>query len=385
MQATDHHAASLEDVLDRQTVEGTLYAELPGGGVRCHACAHRCTIPSGKRGVCKVRFNRDGRLRVPFGYAAGVQSDPVEKKPFYHALPGSDALTFGMLGCDLHCSYCQNWITSQALRDEAAVAMPTAFTPEQLVEGARRTGARLVVSSYNEPLITAEWAHAVFTLARGAGFLTGFVSNGNATEEALDYLRPVTDCYKVDLKSMRDAQYRKLGTRLTHVLETIRMVHARGFWLEVVTLIIPGMNDSDDELRDAAQFIRGISPDIPWHVTAFHKDYRMTDPADTTSATLRRAAELGAEEGLHFVYAGNRPGDVGNWEHTYCPQCRTCLIERLGYVILGYHLTDDGACPGCGARVPGRWPQSARDVRVGKPDDLWRRRPTLVRLPGAAA
>jgi pyruvate formate lyase activating enzyme len=370
---------SLRELLDRQTVEGTLYTRLDDDTVRCFACAHRCTIPPAGRGVCKVRFNANGRLRVPFGYVAGVQSDPVEKKPFYHAMPGSNALTFGMLGCDLHCSYCQNWVTSQALRDDAAGARPTPTTAEALVRGAHNTQARLVVSSYNEPLITAEWARAVFEPAREAGFLTAFVSNGNATADVLDYLEPVTDCYKVDLKTMRDAEYRKLGARLEHVLETIRMVHARRFWLEVLTLVVPGLNDSDEELRDAARFVAELSPEIPWHVTAFHANYRMTDPGDTTPAMVLRAAELGAEAGLHYVYAGNLPGQVGNWENTYCPGCRTLLIERCGYVILGYALTDAGACPTCGHRVPGRWPEAADSVRTGTRSDLFRRRPLPVR------
>ncbi|MCE9616265.1 MAG: AmmeMemoRadiSam system radical SAM enzyme [Lentisphaerae bacterium] len=370
----------LADLLDRRTVAGTLYETLPDGSVRCFACAHRCTILPGKRGVCKVRFNDAGTLRVPFGYAAGVQSDPVEKKPFFHAMPGSHALTFGMLGCDLHCSYCQNWVTSQALRDKAAGAPPADVSPDDLVRAAQRTGARLVVSSYNEPLITAEWGRAVFVKAKAAGLVTGFVSNGNATPEVLDYLRPVTDCYKIDLKTMRDENYRQLGARLEHVLESIRGVHARGFWLEVLTLVIPGFNDSISELRDIAQFLAGISPAIPWHVTAFHKDYLMTDPRDTTAGDVVRAAEIGAAAGLHYVYAGNRPGAVGTWENTYCPACRTLLIERMGYVILQYRLTDAGTCPTCDRAIPGRWPPSAKSVRIGSTSDLYGRGPRAVRV-----
>ncbi len=369
---------TLQDALDAATVEGELYLPLEDGKVRCVACGHRCLIKPGLRGICQVRFNQDGRLKVPFGYAAGVQSDPVEKKPFFHVLPGSNALTFGMLGCDFHCPYCQNWVTSQALRDEAAGVMPSACTPEGLVQAARRTGARLVVSSYNEPLITAEWAAAVFREAKKAGLVTGFVSNGNATPEVLDYLRPLTDCYKVDLKSMRQENYRRLGGQLKHVLWTIEELHRRGFWVEVVTLVIPGFNDSNEELWEAARFLAGVSPDIPWHVTAFHKDYRMTEPDNTTVATLIRAAEIGAEAGLHFVYAGNRPGEVGTWENTYCPHCQTLLIERFGYVISGYHLTDEGKCPQCGQKIPGIWPESAASVQTGSPYDIFARRPIRI-------
>jgi pyruvate formate lyase activating enzyme len=372
--------ATLKDILDASTVEGTLYEKLEDDKIRCFACGHRCVIFEGKRGICQVRYNESGTLRVPYGYAAGVQSDPVEKKPYFHALPGSNALTFGMLGCDFHCSYCQNWVSSQALRDEAAGTSPTHFSPESLVQAARRTNARLVVSSYNEPLITSEWAMAVFKQAKAAGLVTGFVSNGNGTPEALDYINPYTDCYKVDLKSMRQKNYRELGGQLKHVLWTIEALHERGFWLEVLTLVIPGFNDSNEELWDAARFLAGISPDIPWHVTAFHKDYKMTEPDNTTSATLIRAAEIGVEAGLNFVYAGNRPGAVGNWENTYCPRCQTLLIERYGYVILGYHLTDEGNCPQCGQSIPGIWPESAKSVKTGSQADIFGRRPMRISL-----
>ena len=179
----------MAEVLDRHTVVGSLW-RAEGGRVRCLACGHRCLIAPGRRGVCRVRFNRDGQLRVPFGYVAGLQSDPVEKKPFFHVYPGADALTFGMMGCDFHCAYCQNWITSQALRDDASRAPIQALTPEQLVAAGRRLGSRLVVSSYNEPLITAEWAVAIFQQARAAGLACAFVSNGNATPEAMDLLCP---------------------------------------------------------------------------------------------------------------------------------------------------------------------------------------------------
>jgi pyruvate formate lyase activating enzyme len=345
---------TLASLLDRQTATGTLWRR-EGDKVRCVACGHRCLIPEGRRGICKVRFNTGGELKVPFGYVAGVASDPVEKKPFFHVFPGSDALTFGMLGCDFHCGYCQNWVTSQALRDDAAGAPVQAATAAQLVGAAERAGARLVVSSYNEPLITAEWAVAVFKEAREHGFTCGFVSNGNATPEALDFLRPWIRCYKVDLKTFDDRRYRSLGGTLASVLETIRALHTRGIWLEVLTLLVPGWNDSAAELRDIAKFIVSVSPEIPWHVTAFHKDYQMTDPANTTAADLIRAAEIGAGEGLQFVYAGNLPGRVGPWENTRCPGCQRTLVERTGYFIRLNELKGNGHCPGCGRSIPGIW------------------------------
>jgi pyruvate formate lyase activating enzyme len=372
---------SLEEYLDTMTGEGELYERVEDNAVRCFACGHRCLIKPGKRGICKVRFNDGGVLRVPRGYVAALQVDPTEKKPFFHFYPGSDTLTFGMLGCDFHCSYCQNWVTSQALRDPASNISGNfvrQVTPQEMVHHGKAMGARVVGSSYNEPLITSEWAMEVFQAARAEGLEAVFISNGNATPEALEYLRPLVRGYKVDLKTMQDRQYRKLGGVLDHVLDTIRLAHEMGFWVEVVTLVIPGFNDSTDELMDAARFLASTSPDIPWHVTAFHQDYRMTDPDNTSSSTLIRAAEIGVEAGLHFVYAGNLPGQVGPYENTFCPRCGTVVVERLGYVILGYHLLDGGVCPKCGEKLAGVWYEDAGQARIGSASDLFSRRPRRV-------
>ncbi|MEW6569362.1 MAG: AmmeMemoRadiSam system radical SAM enzyme [Chloroflexota bacterium] len=373
---------TLAERLDVLTAEGELVQSLPDGAVRCYACGHRCLIRPGKRGICKVRFNDGGRLRVPWGYVAALQSDPVEKKPFFHLYPGSDALTFGMLGCDFHCGYCQNWLSSQAMRDPAADIAGSYIqrvTPAELVAYARQMGARTVVSSYNEPLITSEWAVAVFKQALSAGLTCAYVSNGNATPEVLEYLRSYLTGYKVDLKTMREAQYRKLGGVLKHVLDTIQRAHDLGLWVEVVTLVVPGFNDSNEELMDTARFLSSVSPDIPWHVTAFHQDYKMTEPENTGPATLLRAAEIGQEAGLRYVYAGNIPGRVGEYEHTLCPTCGTRLIQRLGYLILDYRLTPKGTCPQCGTTIPGVWPVSPLEVRTGPASEWFERRPRPVR------
>jgi pyruvate formate lyase activating enzyme len=346
--------STLASVLKEHTAEGQLYERLDHGRVRCFACGHRCLIPPGRDGICRVRFNEEGVLRVPFGYVGGLQVDPVEKKPFFHALPGARALSFGMLGCDYHCGYCQNWITSQALRDPRAVSPPEEVTPADIVRLARRHEARIVTSTYNEPLITSEWAVAVFKEAREAGLVCSYVSNGNGTPEVIDFIRPWVSLYKVDLKSFRDRSYRSLGGTLDRVLWTIRALHEGGFWVEIVTLVVPGFNDSNEELRDVARFLAGVSPDIPWHVTAFHQDYKMTDPDDTDVATLLRAAEIGRDEGLHFVYAGNIPGGVGEWEDTRCPACRALLVERRGFRVLRNRVRD-GRCPDCQAGIPGVW------------------------------
>jgi pyruvate formate lyase activating enzyme len=345
----------LGQVLARHVREGDLYEKLPSQRVRCFACGHRCLIPPGREGVCRVRFNRDGTLLVPYGYVGALQVDPVEKKPFFHALPGARALSFGMLGCDYHCGYCQNWITSQALRDPAAGAPAQEVTPAELVGLSLRHGARIITSTYNEPLITSEWAVAVFREARDAGLVCSYVSNGNGTPEVLDYIKPYVTLYKVDLKGFRDKQYRELGGTLERVLWTVRTLHEKGFWVEIVTLVVPGFNDSDEELRDMARFLVSISPDIPWHVTAFHKDYKMTGPAETDVATLLRAAEIGSSEGLRYVYVGNIPGRVGRWENTWCPGCGALLIERRGFRVLKDRLSPTGTCPECSRPIPGFW------------------------------
>ncbi|PYQ81854.1 MAG: AmmeMemoRadiSam system radical SAM enzyme [Acidobacteria bacterium] len=347
--------STLAEVLAHETREGELYERLPDGRLRCYACGHCCPLPEGAIGVCKVRFNEGGRLFVPWGYVGGVQCDPIEKKPFFHAQPGALAYSFGMLGCDLHCGYCQNWVTSQALRDPAAVAPPLQATPEGLVEDALRLHARVMVSTYNEPLITSEWAVAVFKEAKAAGLTTGYVSNGNGTPEVLEYLRPWVDLYKVDLKSFDDRHYRQLGGRLQPILDTIRRLHAMDFWVEIVTLLIPGFNDSRDELERLTSFIASVSPDVPWHVTAFHADYKMTDPPNTTAGMLVDAAAIGRANGLRYVYAGNLPGRVGGLEDTCCPSCGDMLVGRYGYHIRDYRITADGRCPSCAAIVPGRW------------------------------
>ncbi|HNR30462.1 MAG TPA: AmmeMemoRadiSam system radical SAM enzyme [Candidatus Hydrogenedentes bacterium] len=353
--------------LAREEVDGR-----GGRAVRCLACGHRCLIREGRAGVCRVRFVRDGALRAPGGYVAGLQIDPIEKKPFYHAFPGRDALSFGMLGCDLHCAYCQNWVSSQVLRDDEAVAMPHFCGAGELVDLALRHSVPVVVSTYNEPLITADWAAAVFERARERGLVCGFVSNGNATPEVIEFLRPFVTLYKVDLKSFSDRNYRQLGCTLANVLETIERLKAMDFWVEIVTLIVPGFNDSDDEIRRIAEFIAGVSPDIPWHITAFHPDYKMTGPRRTSAQDLDRAWRAGRAAGLRFVYPGNLPGQVGERENTCCPQCGTTLIERHGFFVV-QNCMDGAHCPDCRTALPGVWepvpPQTSNGS--GAPRAVW--------------
>lgn len=370
---------SLRDVLNQHVREGDLYEPIERNRIRCFACGHCCPISEGQAGVCKVRFNKGGKLYVPWGYVGGVQCDPIEKKPFFHAYPGALAYSFGMLGCDLHCSYCQNWVTSQALRDPGAISPPLEASPELLVRDALRQGARVLVSTYNEPLITAEWAVEIFKQAKAAGLKTAFVSNGNGTPQVLEYLRPWIDFYKVDLKSFDDSHYRQLGGRIGPILETIRRLHEMGIWIEIVTLLIPGFNDADDELRKLTEFLAGVSPDIPWHVTAFHKDYKMPDPENTRPEDLIRAAEIGKKAGLNYIYAGNLPGQVGEWENTRCTNCAGTVVQRYGYFIEKYRLSANGCCPHCGTSLPGCWAEKFEGQITDHPF-LPRRRANLVNI-----
>jgi pyruvate formate lyase activating enzyme len=345
---------ALKSLLAEYTKEGEVYEKMPNNWVRCYSCGHRCKIAPGKDGICRVRFNRDGVLYVPTGYVGALQLDPVEKKPFFHAYPGALAMSFGMLGCDYHCAYCQNWVTSQAIRDPKAVADAEQMTPEKFIDLALRRKAKIITSTYNEPLITSEWAVEIFKMAKRVGLVTSYVSNGNGTPQVLEYIRPWIDLYKVDLKGFRQKEYQQFGGVLQNVLETIRTLYEKNIWLEIVTLIVPGLNDSDEELKEIAQFLVSVSPDIPWHVTAFHKDYKMTDPDDTPVETLIRAAKIGYDAGLHFVYAGNRPGEVGEFENTFCPSCHTALVERSGFRIFSQRI-NEGRCYKCGTLIPGRW------------------------------
>ncbi len=305
-----------------------------------------------------MRVNIDGELHVPWGYVAAANVDPIEKKPFMHFLPGSDALTFGMLGCNFHCDFCQNWVSSQALRDPAS-AISTRYiqeiSPKELVHYALRSGAGIIASSYNEPLITSEWAIDIFKLAKENGLKCVYVSNGFATPEVLSALQPFLDGYKIDLKCMSHEKYHNLGGNLQIVQDTINLAHDLGMWVEVVTLVIPEFNDSNEELWNTARYLSSISMDIPWHVSAFYPTYKHLNAERTPADTIQRAAEIGQEAGLRYVYAGNLPGRVGPLENTYCPRCQALLIERTGYSVRSNRITIEGTCPQCGETIAGVW------------------------------
>ncbi len=349
---------SLSDTLHQRSAPAAeaLIQRKQDGAIQCFACGHRCLVKPGRDGVCRVRFNHNGTLQVPFGYVGALACDPIEKKPFFHVLPGSDALTFGMLGCDFHCGYCQNWVTSQMLRDPDAAAPPRVTEPSQLIDIAIQQRAPVVASSYNEPLITSEWAVEIFKEARKRGLRCAYISNGNATPQVLDFIRPYVDAYKVDLKTFNPRNYRQLGGVMDNVTDTIRMLNQRGFWVEIVTLVVPGFSDDADDLKRMAEFLASVDPLMPWHMTAFHPDYKMTEGyRNTTVDDLMKIVEIGRHAGLQYLYPGNLPGQVGEWENTRCHHCKATVIKRYGFYVMENRVKLDGTCPDCAKPIPGIW------------------------------
>jgi pyruvate formate lyase activating enzyme len=346
--------SSIKAIFAQCTKEGVLYKKINDTEVKCFACGHKCRIINNREGVCKVRFNKDGILYVPHNYVSSLNLDPIEKKPFYHVRPGSLTLSFGMLGCDYKCSFCQNWNISQTIKDESAISNIKVMSSSEIVEIARKNKSKILTSTYNEPLITSEWAIEIFKEAEKFGIEGAYVSNGNASEEVLEYIKPFVKYFKVDLKSFNEKNYQKLGGKLKTVLDSIQNLYNKEFWIEIVTLIIPDYNDSEKELMEIAKFISSISKDIPWHVTAFHPDYKMEDHVHTNTSHLLKAVKIGIESGLNFVYAGNIPGQVKNYENTYCPNCSTLLVDRIGYRI-NKNIIKDNSCPKCLQKIPGIW------------------------------
>ena len=336
--------ATLAEVLEARTAPAApeLVEPISKGRIRCYACGHECPIPEGAHGVCRVRYVRDGVLHVPWGYVGGVQCDPIEKKPFFHARPGALAFSFGMLGCDLHCSYCQNWVTSQALRDPQAVSPPLDADPEALVDEALRLGSRVVVSTYNEPLITSEWGVEIFKHARRAGLMTAYVSNGNGTPQVLEYIRPWIDLYKVDLKSFDDKHYRQLGGR--HRADPAD--HPRP---ARDGNLAGDRHAADPRLQRRSRGARGAHrvsrQRLTRHPLARHGVPQGLPDERSGEHDAGDAGDGGGDRpraGLRYVYAGNLPGRVGDLEHTRCHNCRALLVERYGYFIQSYRLTSRG-------------------------------------------
>lgn len=334
--------------------EALLYEHRPDGSVVCNLCAHRCIIRPGLRGICGVRENRGGTLvslvadRIVSG---GV--DPIEKKPLFHFLPGSLAFSIATAGCNFHCLFCQNWTTAQAPRMHPGRIPGEAAAAEDIVRAARRAGCASIAYTYTEPTIFMELAIETGRLAVEAGLRNIFVTNGYMTPEALALVAPVLHGANVDLKSFSDRYYRKVcGATLPPVLKTIAGMRGRGIWVEVTTLLIPGHNDTDQELKAMAAWLAGVDREMPWHVSAFFPTYKMTDVPPTPATALHGAAQIGRDAGLRYVYTGNVPGDV--WENTPCPGCSKCVIRRCGFEVLQNRVSD-GRCPDCATPIAGVW------------------------------
>lgn len=332
--------------------EAGFWKSLDAGRVACFLCAHRCVIASGKTGVCGVRRNDAGRLMtLVYGEAVAAHIDPIEKKPLFHYLPGSTSLSLAAAGCNFRCEFCQNWRISQAPKEGGpgdAAAFPLA--PEDAVREAVSCGCRSLSYTYTEPTVFYEYARDTAKLARERGLGNVFVTNGYQTPEAVEDAAGWLDAANVDLKFFSDDTYRKIcGARLEPVLETIRLLNALEVWIEVTTLVVPGLNDSEEELGRIAGFLVGVDPGIPWHVSRYHPDYMYDQAPPTPPAVLRRARELGKEAGLRHVYMGNLPGEG---EDTSCHACGALLVSRRGFRILSLRIRD-GRCPDCRTAVSG--------------------------------
>jgi pyruvate formate lyase activating enzyme len=340
--------------LNTLAAPGHLFTRQDDGRLECQACAHRCHLREGDTGRCGVRWRRGDVVMAPFGYVAARRVRPVETNTVYHVRPGTLALTIGMYGCDLRCPYCQNWRLSQALREDTKAPPPTVTTARGIVDDAVAGGCQVVCAAYNEPMIAAEWLHGIFTHARARGMMTGIVSDGNTTREALEYLRPVTDFYRVDLKAFTEEQYAVLGGRLATVIEAIRRAHALAYWVEVVTLVVPGFNDDLQGLRSLATTLAAIDAGIPWHLNAFYPRYRWSDRGAQGAALLISAAGAAYARGLRYVYVGNLADRVSQLSHTRCARCHAVLVERRDYRTTSVALVN-GCCPACGLRPDGLW------------------------------
>jgi pyruvate formate lyase activating enzyme len=333
--------------------EAMLYEKLADDRVRCNLCAHHCTVADGKRGLCQVRENRDGTLyTLVYGQAVSQHVDPVEKKPLLHFYPGSTAYSIATVGCNFRCQWCQNADISQMVRERHSI-LGRDVSPEEIVTDAQRAGCRSIAYTYTEPTVFFEYTYDTARLAHenGAGLANIYVTNGYMTEEMLETFHPYLDAANVDLKAFRDETYRRyVGARLQPVLDGLKVMKRLGVWVEVTTLVIPGINDDPAELEDAARFVaQELGVETPWHISRFYPAYEMTSVPPTPVSTLQRAREIGLEAGLHYVYVGNVPGEA----NTYCHECGRLLIRRSGYWILENHVQPDGRCPDCGTPVAG--------------------------------
>ncbi|MEM3587263.1 MAG: AmmeMemoRadiSam system radical SAM enzyme [Candidatus Jordarchaeaceae archaeon] len=331
--------------------EAMFYKKLDDNKVQCHLCRHECVIADGKTGICGVRENREGKLySLVYGKVISINVDPVEKKPLYNFLPGTDTYSFACPGCNFRCEHCQNYEISQMPREGQKI-IGEELTPREIVSDALAMGCKSISYTYTEPTIFFEYAYEIAKLAKREGLKNIFVTNGYINEEPLRTIAPYLDAANIDLKGFTEEFYRKIcGARLEPVLESIKLHKELGIWIEITTLIIPDLNDSEKELRQIAQFIKSVGEEIPWHVTAFYPAYKLTRKPPTPVETLRKARKIGLEEGLRYVYEGNIPGESG--ANTYCYKCGEMLIRRYGFSVLENKIKDS-KCPKCGTKIDG--------------------------------
>lgn len=331
--------------------EALLYERLENNKIRCDLCAHRCLLTEGKTGICGVRKNLGGTLyTLVYDKVIAAHIDPIEKKPLFHFLPGSTSFSIATVGCNFRCLHCQNAEISQMPKDEKIIN-GSSMSPMDIVDNAYKSGCQSISYTYTEPTIFFELAYDTARLAHEKGLKNIFVTNGYMTKEALDMVRPYLDAANVDLKFFDEKMHKRVcGASRDPVLETIKRMKEYGIWVEVTTLVIPTKNDSDEELTQIAEFIKGVGAEIPWHVSAFHPTYKMNDLPRTSAATLQRARKIGLKAGLRYVYTGNIPGDEG--EHTFCHNCKAALIHRVGFEIVENYVRES-RCPFCGAVIDG--------------------------------
>ena len=331
-------------------VEARFYEKLSGNVVKCHLCSHHCRIVEENRGLCGVRENRGGTLySLVYGKLVSRAVDPIEKKPLFHVLPGSSAYSVATVGCNFQCKNCQNWEISQSPKPQGLI-MGRETSPEETVKAAKMTGCKSIAYTYTEPTIFMEYAYDTAKLAVENGVKNVFVTNGYITEEALKAIAPYLHAANIDLKSFSDEFYKETcGARLQPVLEAIKLHKQLGIWIEVTTLILPTLNDSEENLLEIATFIADVGVKIPWHVSGFYPAYQLIDLPPTPIETIRKARDIGLRAGLRYVYQGNV---LGEGETTYCYRCGELLIERFGYRIIKNRVIES-ACPRCGAEIDG--------------------------------
>ncbi len=334
-------------------MEAYLYERLEDDKVRCNLCNHRCIIKKGKRGICAVRENPNGELEtLVYGKLIAQHVDPIEKKPLYHVMPGSLSYSIATVGCNFKCRFCQNADIAQLPSDRKGMIAGDSCSPQDVVAAAIRAGCQSISYTYTEPTVFFEFAHDTAKLAHEKGLLNVFVTNGYMSSEALHMIKPYLDAANVDLKAFNDDFYKDLcSAKRKHVMDTLKLMKSLGVFVEVTTLLIPGLNDDEKELKQLASFmVDSLGPDTPWHISRFHPTYKLTDRPPTPVETIHQARRIGLDAGLRYVYSGNLPGDEG--ENTICHSCGGPLIERWGYRIAKNHITD-GKCPKCGAVIDG--------------------------------